>query len=105
MDGLLSARTAILQALIRGASYGLELIDRVRDHSGGVINLRQGSVYPTLRELERDGLVRSWEDNPLPERGGRPRRYYELTAEGLRVAREENRTLLEFAGSLAAENA
>jgi PadR family transcriptional regulator PadR len=39
--------------------------------------------------LEEEGLVTSYETEPLPERGGRPRKYYELTAGGLREAREE----------------
>jgi PadR family transcriptional regulator PadR len=39
--------------------------------------------------MEAEGLIKSFETEPLPERGGRPRKYYELTAEGLRRAREE----------------
>lgn len=35
------------------------------------------NVYPTIRKLERDGEVESWEGSTLyPERGNRPRRYY-----------------------------
>jgi PadR family transcriptional regulator PadR len=86
---LLDTRTAILQALISKEGYGLELIDRVRDMTKGKVVLLQGRVYPLLRELEREGLLRSYDGPPLAERGGRPRRYYELTAEGRRVARQE----------------
>lgn len=86
---LLDTRTALLQALISKEGYGLELIERVRTLTQGKVTLLQGRVYPLLRDLERDGLLRSYEGNPLPERGGRPRRYYELTAEGRRIARDE----------------
>jgi PadR family transcriptional regulator PadR len=86
---LLDTRTALLQALIPKAGYGLELIDRVRERTRGKLILLQGRVYPLLRDLESEGLLRSYDGDALPERGGRPRRYYELTAEGRRVARAD----------------
>ena len=90
----IGTKEALLQALIRSESYGLELIDRVRDLTNGSVLLLQGRVYPALRELESDGLVESFDGPPLPERGGRPRIYYRITAEGRRVAREQARDLL-----------
>ena len=66
----------------------MELVSRVSERTGGKLQLGSGSVYPALRELEREGLVASREADPLPERGGRPRRYYNLTAAGSRVLRE-----------------
>ncbi|PTL82158.1 PadR family transcriptional regulator [Vitiosangium sp. GDMCC 1.1324] len=89
MDTPLSTRTAILTVLIHGRSYGLEIIEKVRERTEGKILLNEGSVYPALKALEREGLVRSFEGEPLPERGGRPRRYYALTGEGLRAAHEQ----------------
>ena len=90
----IETKAALLQALIRGESYGLELIDRVHDLTNGSVLLLQGRVYPALRELESDGMVESFEGPPIPERGGRPRIYYRITAEGRRVAREQARNLL-----------
>ena len=84
----ITVQGALLQALIRGKSYGLELIEKVENHSNGQIKLHQGSVYPALRTLEDEGLVTSYDGEPTPERGGRPRRYYELTAKGARAAQE-----------------
>jgi len=50
-----------------------------------------GSVYPALRQLERQGLVRSWQ---VPASGaGRPRRYYELTRKGIAAAAAEREAL------------
>jgi PadR family transcriptional regulator PadR len=92
----LTAKGAILQALITGPAYGLEVIDRVREKTGGEVELHQGSAYPALRALEREGLVRSWEGAPIESRAGRPRRYYELTADGLRTARSHRAALLAF---------
>jgi PadR family transcriptional regulator, regulatory protein PadR len=86
-------RVALLQALIEGEGYGLELAERVKERTGGALEIGQGSLYPALWDLERDGLVTSRETEPLPERGGRPRKYYHLTAEGLRRAREEKEVM------------
>ncbi|HYO56788.1 PadR family transcriptional regulator [Archangium sp.] len=88
MDTPLSTRTAILMVLMHDRSFGLEIIEKVRAHTDGQLVLNEGSVYPALKALEREGLVRSFEGEPLPERGGRPRRYYELTGEGRRAALE-----------------
>jgi len=94
MDAPVTARAALLQVLIRGPGYGLSLIDRVKDHTKGRLSLNQGSVYPALRDMEREGLVASYEGETTPERGGRPRIYYRITAEGLRAAREQSETVL-----------
>jgi PadR family transcriptional regulator PadR len=64
------------------------LVARVSERTNGRLQLGSGSVYPALRDLEREGLVESREADPSPERGGRPRRYYKLTAEGLRALKE-----------------
>ena len=62
--------------------YGYDLMKAAR--------LPSGTLYPMLARLQQEGLVDSqWED-PRPDAGGRPpRKYYQLTAEGVRVARLE----------------
>ncbi len=90
MDSPLNAKAALLQVLVSGEGYGLELIDRVAKRTGGKMKLHEGSAYPALRSLEREGLVKSYESpEPIPERGGRPRRYYKLTAKGARAVTEQ----------------
>jgi PadR family transcriptional regulator PadR len=88
------ARTTLLQVLIKGPGYGLDLIERIKTQTRSRLILGQGSVYPALRALERDGLVVSYEDVPLPERSGRPRRYYKLTALGEREALSQRKIIL-----------
>lgn len=68
--------TLVLQALARGHHYGFDVMDAT--------GLPSGTVYPMLRRLEREGLVRaSWEDAAIARDEQRPpRRYYEITAEG-----------------------
>lgn len=89
MESPVTAKAAILSVLISGKSYGGEIIDKVRERSGGAIVLSEGNVYPTLKTMEREGLLKSFEGEPVPERGGRPRRFYELTGEGRRAATEQ----------------
>lgn len=89
MEAFITAKAALLQALIQGPGYGRELIDRVKKRTNGSVVLGPGSVYPALRDLEQDGLLESEEGEPLVERAGRPRRYYKLTAIGARAALEQ----------------
>ncbi|HSP82045.1 MAG TPA: PadR family transcriptional regulator [Myxococcaceae bacterium] len=96
MDTPISARTAILSVLTSGQSFGLEIIEKVRERTKGQILLNEGSVYPALKALEREGLVRSFTGEPMAERGGRPRRYYELTAEGRHTAQAQRTALLSL---------
>lgn len=80
----LSAKAALLQVL-DSPGHGLELIRRVQTKTSGRVRLNQGSVYPALRQLEHEGLVRSWKGQS-PKGGGRPRTYYELTLAGVRAS-------------------
>ena len=76
------ALRAVLLPLLRFPSFGRELTREVRRRCGGRLQAGPGSIYPALRKLEEDGLVRSW-TAAGPHRGrGRPRRYYELTTRG-----------------------
>ena len=47
-----------------------------------------GSVYVPLDRLEAKGFVKSYLADPTPERGGKSKRYYQLTPEGLAQLRE-----------------
>jgi len=96
MDSPITVKAALLQALIRREGYGLDLIERIKKETRGEIAPHQGSVYPALRDLEDEKLVTSYEGPPLPERGGRPRRYYKLTALGQKAALEQARVVSSF---------
>jgi DNA-binding PadR family transcriptional regulator len=55
-----------------------------------VARLPSGTLYPMLARLENEGLVTSrWEARPDDAGGRPPRKYYQLTAEGVRVASSE----------------
>jgi len=74
------ARNAVLRSVFAREGYGLEVIERVRAQTKGTIRLHGGNVHTILRDLEREGLLMSWERAP---KGGRPRRYYKITETGI----------------------
>jgi DNA-binding PadR family transcriptional regulator len=86
---MLTARTAILQALRQGPGYGRQLMRRVDAATGGRASLAPGSVYPALKALEKARMVRKWTVVAGRARGGRARTYYELTVVGIREAEQE----------------
>jgi DNA-binding PadR family transcriptional regulator len=86
--GLGKLELAVLMAVARlgDEAYGLGIRHDVsvrRKHDYSV-----GAIYTTLGHLERKGLVKSWMTEPLPVRGGRSRRQYNVSAHGQRVLRE-----------------
>jgi DNA-binding PadR family transcriptional regulator len=67
---------AVLLAIRQGHRYGFDIMDAT--------GLPSGTVYPILRRLDREGLLKSaWEKQALAQREQRPpRRYYEITSAG-----------------------
>jgi len=57
-------------------------------------DVARGALYTALERLEQKGCLRSTMGEPLAERGGRARRYFTVTATGLRALRESRRVLL-----------
>ena len=47
----------VLQTVCERPSYGYELLTRLRERSGGLFTLREGTLYPILYRLEDDGLI------------------------------------------------
>jgi DNA-binding PadR family transcriptional regulator len=70
---------------------------RVDAATGGRASLAPGSVYPTLKALEKARLVRKWTVIAGRARGGRARTYYELTVAGIREAEVEASALAGIA--------
>ncbi len=69
----------ILKALSLGALHGYGIIQRIRQTSGEMLNVEQGSLYPALYRIEQKGWVTSrWETNET----GRQAKFYTLTKAG-----------------------
>lgn len=76
----------VLKALQLGAMHGWGITERLESGSNNVLQVGQGSLYPALYRLERQGFVASeWGTTENNRRA----RYYTLTATGrTRLARE-----------------
>jgi len=59
--------------------YGYQIAKLLDDYSGDVSFMKQGALYPVLRQLESSGLLQSTVE---PSVSGPPRRYYEITTDG-----------------------
>src|ERR1700691_2215593 len=64
-----------------------------------------GSVYAALDRLEIKGLIASSLGESTPERGGRAKRYFRVTDQGLQAARETRRVLTKLWKSLPSAGA
>ncbi|HET6344931.1 MAG TPA: PadR family transcriptional regulator [Myxococcota bacterium] len=102
MEPPVTAKAALLQVLTAGPGFGMDLIARVRERTQGRVELGQGSVYPALRDLEREGLVEACKGEQRDVgAGGRPRRHYRITTAGRRVARGHQEIVAGLFGSTA----
>ena len=92
LTGPLERVLRVFLADVSARRYGYDLMKAAR--------LPSGTLYPMLARLEGEGLVSSqWEARQDNDGGRPPRKYYQLTGEGARVAR------LELAGALRRRHA
>ena len=79
---LLSGSTPllVLSLLKDGDKYGYEMIEELAKRSDDTFLLKEGTLYPLLHSLENEKFVTSY-TKQTP--GGRERKYYRLTADGL----------------------
>src|ERR687889_665927 len=87
----------ILKTLSLAPMHGWGISQRVQQVSNGEFAMNQGSLYPALQRLEKDGLITSdWDvtDN------NRQARYYRITAAGRRALGTELESWKRFAAAL-----
>ena len=86
----------VLLAVLRvgEGAYGVPIARELEETSGRDVLL--GSVYAALERLESKGLVASRLGESTPERGGRAKKYFKLTAKGLREVRDTRRALVKL---------
>lgn len=71
----------VLKALSLGAMHGWGVSDRIERLSGGTFAVQQGTIYPVLQRMLREGwVVAEWRTSENNRRA----RYYRLTASGRR---------------------
>ena len=89
----------ILKTLSLAPMHGWGISQRVQQLSRGVLEMNQGSLYPALQRLEKDGLVTSdWDTTDNNRRA----RYYQLTATGRRALGVELENWRRFSAGLEA---
>lgn len=88
----------ILSTLAGGDQYGYEITRRIEQGTGGILSLKEGSLYPALHSLERRGLVTGY----WVSQEGRPsRKYYRLTPEGVSSLAEDRERWKAFTLAVA----
>jgi DNA-binding PadR family transcriptional regulator len=87
---------AILQ--LEQSAYGHRISAELEERAGRRVS--RGALYSSLDRLERKGYLR-WEIAPATsERGGQPKRRFEVTAEGLQVLRVSHQAWLSMKAGL-----
>jgi DNA-binding PadR family transcriptional regulator len=72
-------------------AYGTSIRDELEARTGK--DLAHGAVYVTLVRLEKKGFLRSTLSDPTPVRGGKAKRFFTITKEGIEGLRAARRTL------------
>ncbi|HEY7338575.1 MAG TPA: helix-turn-helix transcriptional regulator [Bryobacteraceae bacterium] len=83
----------VLLAVLRlgDDAYGVPIRREISRRARRQITI--GGLYTTLDRLESKGLLSSKAGDPTPERGGRSKRYFGITAAGLRALRNSRAAL------------
>jgi PadR family transcriptional regulator, regulatory protein PadR len=81
----------VLLAILRlgESAYGVTIRAEIAARTGRQI--ARGALHTTLDRLEEKGCLSSRMGDPTPQRGGRAKRFYAVTAEGLRSVTEAQR--------------
>jgi DNA-binding PadR family transcriptional regulator len=86
----------LLAVLVDGPAHGYALIEALRQRSGGTFDLPEGTVYPALHRLERQGLLGStWSED-----AARRKRVYQLTIAGREALAARRDEWKKFSGAI-----
>lgn len=90
----------VLAALIRLGSdaYGVSVLSEIEERAGRSVSI--GALYATLNRLEKKGYVKSRMGESTAERGGRAKRYFEITPEGEVQMKRSTRALCNMLDGL-----
>src|SRR5580704_14909163 len=88
--------TLILQNLSRGSNHGYRIAQDIKEHSKGVLDFKEGTLYPALHGLEAKGLIVSQN----AQENGRTRCYYKLTEKGKKALAGQKKEWLRFSNAV-----
>jgi DNA-binding PadR family transcriptional regulator len=83
---------------LRNDAYGMRVRREISERTGRDVTI--GAVYATLERLEVKGLVSATINDPTPERGGRAKRSFEVTAQGMEAVNRTRRELQSMSKGL-----
>jgi PadR family transcriptional regulator, regulatory protein PadR len=93
-----SAELLILSLIEHRPRHGYEISKLIEQRSGGVLKFNVASFYPLLYRLEKRGFISGrW----VEKAGQRRRRYYQLTAQGKTVLKEQRSSWAQFVNAIA----
>jgi PadR family transcriptional regulator, regulatory protein PadR len=86
----------VLLAVLRVGeeAYAVPILDQIEAQTGRKI--ARGALYTALERLEAKGCLRSRVGEPLPERGGRARRYFTVTPAAVRALKHSRQALMRL---------
>src|SRR5690242_13958235 len=88
----------ILATVAQEPGHGYVILQRLKERSCGAFDLAEGTIYPALHRLERDGLLSSsWSAD-----GGRRRRVYRITRAGRSTLVARRREFRQFTHAVEA---
>src|SRR5277367_553944 len=87
--------TLILKNLSRGQNHGYRIAQDIKQKSKGVLDFKEGALYPALHGLEAKG----WISSQTQEENGRVRCYYKLTEKGRKALAAEKQEWERFSGA------
>jgi PadR family transcriptional regulator PadR len=90
----------VILALLRlgDQAYGVTVRQEIEARTGREVSV--GAIYATLDRLQEKGYVKSRLGDPTPERGGRSKRFFRVTAKGVAAVNRTHRALLSMAQGL-----
>lgn len=92
-----STSMLILTLLSREDMYGYQITQKLKLMSDDIFDMKEGTLYPMLHSLEKDGAVESyWFDTDE----GRRRKYYKITDEGRKLLTYKQKEWSVFAGAM-----
>ena len=76
----------VLSLVCEKPAHGYELLSEIAQRSGGALTLKEGTLYPILHALEKEGRVKSFRREA---ENGRERKYYRITPTGLALLQDK----------------
>lgn len=93
-----SISPVILSILKNGDSYGYDIIQQVKERTGGQLEWAAGSLYPVMHRMQTNGWITDYWFEP---EGERRRRYYSITSKGLKALSAQRKDWMMFHNLLA----